>query len=342
MELSKRKQNILALIVKGYVETGVPVGSKWIADAVGGVSPATVRNEMAELAQLGFLEQPHTSAGRVPSALGWREYVDHVMTAQELSNEERFEIREALTDAAVEPERLLRGAAETLARVSGCLAVCTMPTGSGAKVSGVQFVQTGRRTAMLLLMTSAGGLRQKLFRCDFDLSREITHIFFRVLNEKVSGHPVSEINRAFVQKIAVSTDNFGVLLTPALMALLQAAQDAQRVEAAISGQMNLLQFPEYRLGGVRRLLKFMEQAEAVTAMLSGGKGKPRIRIGTENGVSELAESSVVSARYFVGQEDMGAVAVVGPMRMDYARMAARVAFASECVGMLLTALYQEE
>lgn len=342
MELSKRKQNILALIVKGYVETGEPVGSKWIADAVGGVSPATVRNEMAELSQLGFLEQPHTSAGRVPSALGWREYVDHVMTETELSAEERFEIGEALSAAAVDPERLLRGAADTLAKVSGCLAVCTMPTGAGAKVSGVQFVQTGRRTAMLLLMTSTGGLRQKLFRCDFDLSREITHIFFRVLNEKVSGHSLLEINRAFVQNIAVSTDNFGVLLTPALMALLQAAQDAQRVEIALGGQMNLLQHSEYRLGGVRRLLTFMEQAEAVTAMLSGGKGRTRIRIGAENGVSELAESSVVSARYFVGREDMGAVAVVGPMRMDYARMAARTAFTAERVGALLTALYREE
>ena len=145
MELSKRKQNILALIVKGYVETGVPVGSKWIADSVGGVSPATVRNEMAELSQLGFLEQPHTSAGRVPSALGWREYVDHVMTETELSEEERFGIGDALSAAAVEPERLLQGAAETLASVSGCLAVCTMPVGAGAKVNGVQFVQTGRQ-----------------------------------------------------------------------------------------------------------------------------------------------------------------------------------------------------
>lgn len=342
MELSKRKQNILACIVKGYMETGEPVGSRTIAESVGGVSPATVRNEMAELASLGFLEQPHTSSGRVPSAQGWREFVDNLMTEEPLPDKERFWLDEELSAAAIDPERLLRGAAELLADATNCLAICTMPTSAGAKVTGVQFVQTGRRTAMLILMTSAGGMRQKLFRCDFDLSREITHIFFRAVNERVTGHALSEITRAFVQNIAVSMDNLGVLLTPALMALLQAVQDAERVEVALSGQMNLLQYPDYRLGGVRRVLDFVGQAEAVTALLSGKRNRPRIRIGAENNITELQESSVVSARYAIDGEDAGAVAVVGPMRMDYAHTAAQTAYIAERVGTFLSQLMREE
>ena len=169
MELTKRKQNILASIVDGYIRTGEPVGSKSIAEKAG-VSSATVRNEMAELTELGLLEQPHTSAGRVPSQEGYREFVDALMQPETLTETEKLTIDAMLAKSAFDPERLLRGASKTLAAATRYLAVSTTPSGADAKIKAVQFVQTSRRTAMLIMMSSAGTMKNKVFHCDFDLS----------------------------------------------------------------------------------------------------------------------------------------------------------------------------
>ena len=341
MELTKRKQNILASIVNGYIRTGEPVGSKSISELVG-ASSATVRNEMADLTELGLLEQPHTSAGRIPSARGYREYVDTLMPKQALSDAERYSLDSMLMKSAFDPERLLQGAADTLAVSTRYLAVATSPSGEGAKIKAVQFVQTSRRTAMLILMSSAGTMKNKVFHCDFDLSNEIMRIFFRVINERVTGRYVEEINRAFIQSLAISFRDLALLMSPALAALLEVAQETLHTEISLSGQMNLLHYPEYQLSGVRRLMDLVENPESVCAMLEGKKNTTQIRIGPENESEALWGSTVISSRYCVGGRNAGAVAVIGPTRMDYARVAAQTAYIAEQVGEMLTGIMREE
>lgn len=341
MELTKRKQNILASIVNGYVRTGEPVGSKSISETVG-VSSATVRNEMADLTELGLLEQPHTSAGRIPSAQGYREYVDTLMQPEALSNGERYTLDVMLEKTAFDSERLMRGAANALAAATKFLAVTTSPNGMGAKIKAVQFVQTSRRTAMLILMTSAGTMKNKVFHCDFDLSNEIMRIFFRVINERVTGREVTEINRAFIQSLAVSFQDLAILMSPALAALLEVAQETLQTEISLSGQMNLLFYPEFKLGGARRIMDFMEQEEDVCALLEGKAKSTQIRIGPENGVEALLDSTVISARYSIGGKDAGAVAVIGPTRMNYAHVVSQITYVAERVGEMLTRIMREE
>ena len=327
MELTKRKQNILASIVDGYIRTGEPVGSKSIAEKAG-VSSATVRNEMAELTELGLLEQPHTSAGRVPSQEGYREFVDALMQPKTLTEAEKLTIDAMLAKSAFDPERLLRGAAKTLAASTRYLALSTTPSGADAKIKAVQFVQTSRRTAM--------------FHCDFDLSNEIMRIFFRVLNERVTGRDVAEINRAFVQNLAISLGNMAILMSPALAALLEVALETMQTEISVSGQMNLLFYPEYKLGGARRVMDILERRELLTELLAGKQNRTQIKIGTETGQNALAESSVICARYSVNGRDAGAVAVIGPMRMQYAHVAAQTAYVADRVGEMLTRIMREE
>lgn len=341
MELTKRKQNILASIVNGYVRTGEPVGSKSIAEAAG-VSSATVRNEMAELTELGFLEQPHTSAGRIPSQRGYREFVDNLMEPITLPEDERLTLDAMLAKSAFDPERLLRGAAHTLSATTRYLAVSTTPSGASAKIKGVQFVQTSRRTAMLIMMSSAGTMKNKVFHCDFDLSNEIMRIFFRVLNERVTGRDVAEINRAFIQSLAISFGDLAIIMSPALAALLEVAGETMQTEVSLSGQMNLLFYPEYKLGGARRVMDFVERHEALVSLLEGKPNRTQIRIGLESGRNELTDSSVVSARYSVNGSNAGAVAVIGPMRMPYARVAAQTAYIADRVGEMLTRIMREE
>lgn len=341
MELTERKQNILTSIVNGYIRTGEPVGSKSIAEQVG-VSSATVRNEMAELTEGGFLEQPHTSAGRIPSPRGYREYVNHLMQPAMLSESEKFALDAMLLKSAYDPERLLRGAAATLASAARVLCIATAPSGANAQIRAVQFVQTGRRTAMLIMMSSAGTMKTKVFHCAFDLSNEIMRLFFRMLNERVTGKNVADITPALIQSMAVSFGELAILISPAMGALLEVAAETRETEVEISGQMNLLFYPEYRIGGARQVMDVLENKERLLGLLGGKPGRAQIRIGPEMGCDELAESALVCARYAVDGTDAGAIVAVGPMRMPYARVAAQTQYIADRVGGMLTRIMREE
>lgn len=166
-------------------------------------------------------------------------------------------------------------------------------------------MQTSRRTAMLIMMSSAGTMKNKVFHCDFDLSNEIMRIFFRVLNERVTGRDVAEINRAFVQNLAISLGDMAILMSPALAALLEVALETMQTEISISGQMNLLFYPEYKLGGARRVMDILERRELLTELLAGKQNRTQIKIGTETGQNALAESSVICSRYSVNGRDAG-------------------------------------
>ena len=247
MELSARKEKILAAVVDAYVATGEPVGSKGIAAQLG-VSSATIRNEMAELSLLGLLEQPHTSAGRVPSQRGYRLYVDHLMEPAPMPVQEKRLMDSMLMTNVGDPERLLLSATQALAGVTKFAAVSTTPSGGTAYIRAVQFVQTSRRTAMVLLMSSAGTMKNRVFHCDFDLNPEMLRVFFRLLNEKLVNKPVADITPAFIQSLAVSFGDMSMLMSSALMAVLDVARDTRETNVFQSGQMNLLFYPEYNRG----------------------------------------------------------------------------------------------
>ena len=203
MDLTQRQERVLACVVAGYSKTGEPVGSKAVSEELG-VSSATVRNEMAGLIELGLLEQPHTSAGRVPSQRGYREYIDRLMPPKPLEEREKRAFDSMLLGSAHDPEGLLLRAAQLLAGASQCMAAATTPNGAGTVIKAVQFVQTARRRAMLLLLSSAGSMKTKVFRCDFDLTPELTRQFFRVFNERVTGKRAEDITPAFAQSMAAS------------------------------------------------------------------------------------------------------------------------------------------
>ena len=341
MELSLRRERILAAVVDAYVRTAEPVGSKGIAAQLG-VSSATVRNEMAELSLLGLLEQPHTSAGRVPSQRGYRLYVDHLMGPVSMSVGEKRLLDSMLVTNACDPEKLMANATQALASITRFAAVSTSPSGRSAIIRAVQFVQTSRRTAMVLLMTSAGTMKNRVFHCDFDLNPEILRVFFRILNERLVNRPVADITPAFIQSLAVSLGEMAMLMSSALMALLDVAEDTRETAVCQSGQMNLLFYPEYERSTARRVMDFLERPAQLTDLLLQGSGMVRVLIGHESRVPELAGSSMVVSRYAVGGQNAGALAVIGPTRMDYAGVIARLVYLSQSVGKMLTVLMREE
>lgn len=341
MELSERKRKVLAAIVDTYVKTGEPVGSKTLVLDLG-VSSATIRNEMAELVELGLLEQPHTSAGRIPSQKGYRVYIDRLMKRQPISREEQLYLDSFLANEAYDPERLLDNASQTLAGITKFAAVSTTPSGSLADIRAVQFVQTSRHTAMVILLTSAGTMKNRIFRCDFDLSPEILRVFFRLMNERLAGKPVASVTPALIQSMAASLGEMAMLMSSALMAVLEVAQDSMEADVCLNGQMNLLFYPEFERSSARRVMDFLERPQELSRLLLGQQSGVRVMIGSETKCPELRDSSVVVGRYSIDGQDAGAIGVIGPTRMDYAKLVSSVEYLTGSVSRMLTDLLKEE
>ena len=339
MELSLRKQKILAAVVELYIATGEPVGSKSVCDALDfNVSSATVRNELSELSELGLLEQPHTSAGRVPTQKGYRLYIDTLMCRQPISGEEKRVLDSMILPSAYDPEKLLDGVAKVLASMTKFAAVSTTPSSEGADIRAVQLVQTSRRTAMVILMTSAGTMKSRVFHCDFDLSPEILRIFFRMLNEKLVGLPVASVTPAYIQSLAASLGDMAMMMSSALMAVADVAQDSMHSDICLDGQVNLLFYPEIGQAGVKRILDFLSRPMELSRLLAQQEGNTRVLIGQESKRPELSDSSVVVSKYAVGGHDAGAIAIIGPMRMNYSRIISNIEYLSGSVGRMLTEL----
>ena len=343
MELSERKLKILAAIVNAYIQTGEPVGSKLLALDLG-VSSATVRNEMADLVEMGFLEQPHTSAGRVPSQEGYRVFVDRLMGKSPLTAAEKRYFDSILLARVYDPQTLMNDVSRLLADWTRMAAVATTPSGGGADVRAVQFVQTSRRTAMIILISSAGTMKNRVFRCDFDITPQMMQVFFRVVNERVARKPVSSITPAFIQSLAASLGEIAMLMSSALMALLEVAQDSMEAKVFLNGQMNLLRYPEFENGGARRVMDFLERPHDFSRLMvqCGNSQCSRIILGRESKQPELTESGLVFSNYLVNGSTAGMIGVIGPMRMDYSKLVAGVDYLAAAAGKLLTELMTEE
>ena len=208
MELGARKLKILQAVIEAYIQTGEPVGSKALCELLDvSVSSATIRNEMASLSELGLLEQPHTSAGRIPTQFGYRLYINELMKPKPLSDEEMRYIDGYLSEYADDPDLLLEKAAEMLAEMTKYAAISTTPTNRDATIQRIQLVQTGPHTAMLVLTTSTGTVKSKLFRTNYLLNSDILRMFSNVLNEKMGSVHLLNVTPDFIKSTAFSIED---------------------------------------------------------------------------------------------------------------------------------------
>lgn len=341
MDLTPRKQKVLSSIIRNYTASGEPVGSKSIAEEIG-FSSATVRNEMADLIELGLLEQPHTSAGRIPSQAGYREYLNAGFDPVAIPEDLKDFMDKTLDKAEFDREKLLGNATEALAGATRFTSAATSPGGSTSTIKAVQFVQISRRAAMLIMMSSAGTMKTRVFHCEFDLSPEIMRIFFRIFNERIAGKTVSEITPGFIQSLGISFGDMAMLMSSPLLALLEAARETGKPETVTNGQMNLLLYGEFSHGGARQIVKTLGDSSELDLLLTCKTGRVNTLLGTEIGRPEFRESAVVMSRYLIDGTDAGAIAVIGPMRMNYPIVTECVRYIADKVGNMFTALLNED
>ena len=245
MEIGTRKLKILSIIIEDYIKTGEPVGSKKVCTALdNSVSSATVRNDMAELSNLGLIDQPHTSAGRMPTQAGYRLYVDKLMPKNSLESSEKLSLDSILNEFSKEPLSFLKESCKLLSDLTGLMAVVTTPADKLAMIRQIELIPTGTRTVLLIMMTSIGIMHSRLCKLDVDLTIDTLLVFKRVLNEQLAGKTLMEINPAFIQNAAVTLRDLSLVISPLLMAALRVASDAMEVKIIIGGQENLLAMPD--------------------------------------------------------------------------------------------------
>ena len=337
LDIGERKKKILEAIIKVYTVTGEPVGSKAISEHLSlSVSSATIRNEMAELVELGFLEQPHTSAGRVPTQQTYRYYIDQLMTEIDVDPEIKRYMDSMLSSLSDDPDRLLAEAPHLLAQVTRYAAAATTPASQKATIKSIQIMPTGRRTALIILITSAGILKNKLFRCDFDLTPELLRVISRLLAEHITGVPLASITPVFIQSLATSFLDLVLLISPVLMAVYEAAREVAEAEVRLGGQFNLLSFPEFGGANAKELFAFLEQREELAKLLFTGYKGVRVLMGSELNRPELKDLSIVTAHYTLNGVDRGAIAVIGPHRMDYPTIVANLGYLASAIGKLMS------
>lgn len=341
LELTARKENILSAIVQSYVTTGEPVGSKNLISQAGlNVSSATVRNEMADLESKGYLVQPHTSAGRVPTQQGYRYYVDHLMKITPVSQSGRNYIGETLGKSAESPESILQSAADLLTNLTDFVAFATTPDGEDSRIRRISFVQTGAHAAMAVVMASNGLIKTRLFRCEFMITPEILGVFDKAFNETFAGIKLSSINKPFIQTVAARFGELSLFMPNVLTAIMEAARLAKDVSVYHSGYNKLMLVPDENFIAVRRITEFLNNEHDLANMLEALPPATAVTIGRENSRVELSSSSVVSSRYFAGSDQSGVLAVIGPVAMNYGRVTAILECITENVETLIGKLVE--
>lgn len=342
MDNGDRKLQVLSAITETYLRTGEPVGSNYIAACLGGtVSSATVRNDMATLFQMGLLEQPHTSAGRIPSHTGLRVYVDRLMKPEPLTFAERQEIDSLFNYRNPDPERLLEDAAETLAALTNCAVISTTLYKQSALVRRIELIPATARTVVILLIASDGAVKSKLCRVDFNLTPQVVEYFTNFANARMAGRSINEITSSYINSVSVSLGVYTDIFAPLLTAIYDICRETSDGKLCCRGASNLLEYAELRQAA-NRLFRVIHSREDMLPLIDRDKSGTRVTIGRENQRMELADSSVIISKYKIGKDSMGAIGIIGPVRMQYARLIPHLEYFSETLGKLLSETLQEQ
>ncbi|MDR1408769.1 MAG: heat-inducible transcriptional repressor HrcA [Oscillospiraceae bacterium] len=331
--LTERQKVILGAVVERYIRTGEPVGSAVILPALGmHVSSATVRSEMAELSAQGYLEQPHTSAGRVPSTLGYRYYVDCLMHEREADGAFRRFFAQ-LSHSSHDPARLLENAVTVLADITRCAAVSALPPGEDARLSRVELVPLGDSTALLVLLTDGGVVKNRLLHLDFPPTPDLLKTFGSLSAKALCGKPMADFSPAYLQGLSASLDANGLELLPVLADFAELAREASQTRVAVEGQVHLLKHKELS-GNLTEILALLREGNKLRELSSSEPGSVAVRIGEESGTSALDNTGLILAKYHVGGQE-GTLGIVGSTRIDYARLIPGVRYLSQLLGELL-------
>lgn len=334
-ELSPRRRTIMGLVIREYIASGIPVGSRAILDRYElGVSPATIRNEMAALEELGFLTHPHTSAGRVPTEEGYRFFVEHLLGDMTLPSEERLLIRHQFGQARAEMDQWVKLAAAVLAHTVRNVALATAPKAINSRVKRVELIEIRDGIVLLVLVTMEGSVKQQML--NLPLLQDDLHRVTNELNEQLSGRNAAEI-RAQNPLLSPWAADVANILVPIMDRLDSRVSDIYR-----EGLSHALAEPEFAEGDmIRRVVEIIEARPLLESIVAKTRESDGVQviIGGEGRWRELSNVSLVLSRYGVDDDTTGVLGVLGPLRMPYGRTISAVRYVSTLMSELLREFY---
>lgn len=336
MPLDSRKKLILQAIVDDYIETAEPIASKALVTKLDmKVSSATVRNEMAELETLGYLEQPHTSAGRIPSDKGYREYVDSLMHVDELSPEDAKEISNRISSSFDELKGLLRKASGALAEQTGYMSLALTPRFHKSYLTQLKMLMIEPGKVLVVVVLSAGVVKDRVARVPDFLSQDQLYQISNAIEAGLCGKSLEEITLVTVTSAVKNSPVPESLLNQILYETYTSIKQADNLEVYMDGTNHMLSFPEFHNNSsARGLFDTLSKDGVIAGYLNefGGTGesgetpKYMIRIGQEIQLEGLRDCSFITTTYNVGDKVAGNIGVIGPKRMDYSKVISQISF----------------
>ena len=319
--LDNRKKRILQAIIEEYINTAEPVSSGALLQNYGlECSSATIRNDMAELEHIGYLDKPHTSAGRVPSAKGYRFYVDELLKDDNISLEEIQYIKSKLETKVNEIEDLTKIATNTLSEITHYTTLAVGPRADRHNIVDIKFVLLGSRVLMAVILTDAGAIKETIIKFDEDISQSQVDNLNFLFNNKLRGMPLDKIDEPFEQYMMNEMKDEVRVIKPIIEQINRAI--VENTNLYLEGANKVFDFPEFKKMDVaRNFLNVLDEKEVVLDILNSGIAEDiNVYIGDENEHSELKDFSIVTFKHTLGDKDLGTIGIIGPTRMDYSKV----------------------
>lgn len=340
MELDTRKQLILQAIVDSYIQTAVPVGSKAICGRASlDCSSATIRNEMSDLTEMGYLEQPHVSAGRVPRVKAYRYYVDSLPEDNRLPQKEEAELKRGMSQRLKRMDDLVADAVDYLSELTGYTALAMLPRQENLRIASLHLVPISSARALVVVVTDGGIMRDAFVEISEGLDRDALYAISRMLSERLHMRTLGEAQemlRSYAQNAPWEPQVLSGIAQLAGQLEKQSLSDSLR----LSGSHQLLNYPEYSaVDKARTVLDALNEQESLLALMKDCAGLGlHVSIGPENGISRMKDLSIATASYLLGRGRRGAIGLIGPTRMPYRRVLATLSIVSHKLSELLGGL----
>ncbi|MBO4816515.1 MAG: heat-inducible transcription repressor HrcA [Clostridia bacterium] len=319
--LDDRKKSILKAIIEEYINTAEPVSSLSLVEKYElNFSSATIRNEMAELEHEGYLEKPHTSAGRIPSVKGYRFYVDELLNDENISLEEIQYIKENLQMKVNEIEDLTKITTNTISEMTHYTTVAIGPDSTNNVIKDIKFILLGERLLMAVILTENGAVKETIIKYDEDISNSQINDLNVTFNNKLRGKPLEKIDKPMEEYILSTMKDQAKVIKPIIKQMNKTIEETNKIY--LEGTSKVFDFPEFsRIDTAKNFLSILDTKEEMLEILNSGLAKDiNVYIGDENENKDLKDLSIITFKHKVGNKDMGTIGIIGPKRMNYSKV----------------------
>lgn len=345
-ELNERKRAILKSIIDDYVQSAQPVGSRTIARRHElGLGSATIRNEMADLEELGYITQPHTSAGRIPSDKGYRFYVENLMQIHSLAQEEIAKIKRAMDDRIEELDQLVRRASMIISNITGYTSVVMTPQLTRAVIKSVQLVVVDDKRILVVVVAGGGIVQNKLVKHDSVINEVCLAKLNQALNLLMVGKTIDQMTMPMMIEIQREIQVPMEVLSPVFEAVEECVRKIESTDVYLEGITNILNHPEFNdLLKAREILELLKEEDVITTLVRSAVQKQKFdfRIGSENQINQMKDLSVITTVYGKEGKNLGAIGVIGPTRMAYGKVVSAIQYISELLNREIARMFGDD